>query len=116
MALENPIGTPGNTAIISTDFARQLERELAKTKASISHSAEANKAWLAEFDRLKQEASEANRMKLLAVELKLKSQTELEQWQQMAEELANGLKFAIGPKNESRWEVLARFRELKEVK
>ena len=44
VALENPIGTPGNTAIISTDFARQLERELeAMTQTAEGWMASANK-------------------------------------------------------------------------
>lgn len=28
VAIENPIGVPGNTAMISTEFTRQLERKL----------------------------------------------------------------------------------------
>lgn len=35
------------------NLCRTLERELAAAKKSFDHSAEANKAWLAELDRLK---------------------------------------------------------------
>lgn len=51
VGLRNPVGVPGNTALIETEFARQLERELAAANERIRRLEEAGDRMNAMLER-----------------------------------------------------------------